>query len=119
MLEEEEHSGIAGEKNANLEKARIREQSRVAELSQEQEKLEKDVLRLEEERKATESSIAAEDIAIYNQLRQKRRGVAVAKVVDRACAACGSTLNAMLLNAAHSPNQLNHCDNCGRILYTG
>jgi len=92
---------------------------RILDLNQEKERLLKDLASSDSERLAALGSIDAEDLAIYNQLRQKRRGIAVAKVVDRACSACGSTLNAALLNAAHSPNQICLCDTCGRILYTG
>jgi predicted nucleic acid-binding Zn-ribbon protein len=106
---------IAGELDAAL----ARHQRRSGELNQEKEKLEKDLKRMEEERRVAAGSTPAEDLTVYEQLRQKRRGLAVAKVTDRACAACGSTLNAMLLNAARSPNQLNMCDHCGRILYLG
>lgn len=71
----------------------------------------------ENERQATVVGILPADLQVYEQLRQHRRGVAVAKVVDRTCSACGSTLNTGLLSAAHSPNQLTRCDTCGRILY--
>jgi len=94
-------------------------EKRILDLNQEKERLQNDLARSETERQAALSSIEAEDLAIYHQLRQKKRGIAVAKVVGRACSACGSTLNASLLNAAHSPNQISLCDTCGRILYTG
>jgi predicted nucleic acid-binding Zn-ribbon protein len=74
---------------------------------------------LETEREAAARSIEAADLTLYNQLRQQRRGVAVAKVSDKACSACGSTLNASLLHAARSPSQIVRCDACGRILYGG
>ncbi len=89
------------------------------ELESEKQKLQSDIRRFEDERQATASTIEPEDLAEYTRLRAKRRGIAVAKVVDRACSACGSTLNAALLSASHSPNALNFCDMCGRILYVG
>jgi hypothetical protein len=92
---------------------------RCSNLVREKEKILIDQDRLEEERGAAVSTILAEDLAQYAQLRKTRRGVAVAMVVDRACSACGSTLNAALLNAVHSPHQITLCDTCGRILYKG
>lgn len=89
------------------------------ELESEKQKLQNDIRRFEDERQATASTIEPDDLAEYTRLRAKRRGIAVAKVVDRACSACGSTLNAALLSASHSPNALNFCDTCGRILYVG
>lgn len=76
-----------------------------------------DIEHEENERRATAEGIPPTDLRIYEQIRQQRRGVAVAKVIDRTCSACGSTLNTGLLSAAHSPNLLTRCDTCGRILY--
>jgi len=88
-------------------------------LNEERENLTREIQRLEVERKATYGAIPAEELELYEGLRQKRRGVAVAKVVDKNCEACGSTLNASLLHAARSLNQICRCDSCGRILYAG
>jgi hypothetical protein len=102
-----------------LEKARADFENRCSNLISEREKILRDQARLDDERRAAIVSIPPEDMAQYVQLRKTRRGVAVAMVVERACSACGSTLNAALLNAVHSPNQINLCDACGRILYKG
>lgn len=88
-------------------------------LTREQASLTDEVGHLQAERQAEISSIPEEDLALYQNLRQQRRGVAVAQVIDKTCAACGSTLSAALLHASRSPNQLTRCDTCGRILYTG
>jgi len=119
MMSEEEAASTSQIVAADLEKVRAQFQSETNELTLEKDKLLKDVDRMEEERRVSAGAVNADDLALYTQLREKRRGVAVAKVVDRACSACGSTLNACLLDAVHSPNQLNLCDACGRILYTG
>lgn len=89
------------------------------ELIKEKRELETDVARLENEREATSSTIEATDLKLYEQLRRQRGGVAVSKVSDKTCSACGTTLTASLLQAARSPNQLSRCDTCGRILYGG
>jgi hypothetical protein len=89
----------------------------VQRLSAERTSLEQETKRLEVERQAATNSIPAEDLALYEKLRQQRRGVAVAKVNGSVCSACGSALNASLLQAARSPNLLARCDSCGRILY--
>ncbi len=90
-----------------------------SDLTREQAILLNDIERIEKERTATISSIPEDTLKLYEQLRQQRRGIAVAKVTDKACSACGSTLNAVLLNAARSPNQISRCEICGRILYGG
>jgi uncharacterized protein len=79
----------------------------------------KDIERLESERQAAASTIEAEDMQLYTQLRRQRMGVAVAKVSDRNCAACGSTLTPGTIQTAQLPNQITRCTFCGRILYAG
>jgi hypothetical protein len=119
MLAEEEAIEAQKLGAAALEETRQKFGQRSDELMHERERILRDANRLEDERSATLTSIPADDLALYTQLRKTRRGVAVAKVTDRACSACGSTLNAALLSAAHSPNQINQCEVCGRILYIG
>lgn len=79
----------------------------------------KELERMESERQATASTISADDLQVYDQIRKLKRGVAVSKVSDNACSSCGSTLTPSQIQAASSPNQLSRCSFCGRILYTG
>ncbi len=79
----------------------------------------KEIERLESERLATSSAVSPEDLQVYEQIRKQKRGVAVAKVSENACSACGSTLTPSQVQAASSPSQLSRCSFCGRILYTG
>jgi uncharacterized protein len=102
-----------------LEKVSARSAMLQQNLLKERESLLAEVERLQGERQATVTSVPESDLNLYTQLRQQRRGIAVAQVVDKNCSACGSTLNASLLHAARSPNQLTRCDTCGRILYSG
>jgi len=90
-----------------------------ASLKGERSQLERTVARLSGEREATAHTISADDLTLYDVLRQKRRGVAVALVAQKSCSACGATLNSALLQAARSPSQISYCDTCGRILYSG
>jgi len=119
MLAEEEAEAKNALTAVELDKTRKQFEQQHQDLIEEQVKLLKDVRRFEEERAAAASAVAPEDMLLYNQLRQQRRGIAVAKVVNRACSACGSTLSAILLHAAHSPTQLTRCESCGRVLYIG
>lgn len=88
-------------------------------LNKEKEGLLVDVSRLEDERLAAANGIPEPDMKLYNTLRLQRRGIAVAKVSDETCSACGTTLSSTLLDSARKPNQLNLCETCGRILYVG
>jgi predicted nucleic acid-binding Zn-ribbon protein len=119
MIAVEEAEARQMESKQALEQVQAQFQKKSGELTQEQATLKADLGHLETEREAAARSIEAADLALYNQLRQQRRGIAVAKVSDNACSACGSTLNASLLHAARSPSQIVRCDACGRILYGG
>lgn len=100
------------------------EQSTILNLSQNKLKKEKKGLQADleinkEERAAAVGSIPEKDLALYEQLRIQRRGIAVSKVTNKACSACGTTLSATLLHAARNPNQITRCETCSRILYAG
>ena len=119
MLLEEEIAQISAAAVAALTLAQADFEKQSGDLNGERQRLVKETAHLQEERQASVDSIEAADIGLYENLRRQRRGIAVAKVNNKACAACGSTLNMVLLHAAHSPNQLSRCDTCGRILYVG
>jgi predicted nucleic acid-binding Zn-ribbon protein len=90
-----------------------------ASLNGERTKLLAQIERLEAERKATLPPISANDLALYEQLRKIRNGVAVVNISSRACTACGATLTAALIQSTQSTGQLVRCPTCGRILYPG
>lgn len=103
----------------NLDQVLAEITKRNSNLIGEQQSLQQDVERLEDERKAAVTSIDKNTVNLYSNLRKTRKGVAVAKVSDKNCTACGSTLSAALKQAARSANEINFCDTCGRILYSG
>jgi len=117
MMSEEEAAVEFKQTSTRLEIEQARYNSIQYDLHEEQVKINRDIATSEEERHVTANSIPPEDLNLYIQLRNSRRGIAVARVTNKACSACGTTLNAALLDAANSPNQLTRCDNCGRILY--
>lgn len=86
-------------------------------LTEEKRTLDKEMERLNAERDAALGPLDASLLAVYDNLRQQRRGVAVAKVSEGACAACGATLTASQQQNAHSTSQIYNCPTCGRILY--
>ena len=70
-----------------------------------------------EQRQATLSPLDQSLLSVYEALRQRKRGFAVAAVNDGACAACGTTLSPAQMQNARSTSQLYNCPTCGRILY--
>jgi predicted nucleic acid-binding Zn-ribbon protein len=95
--------------------------SRVADqnqaLTSEQSQLKKEFERLETEREAALSPLDKGLLDIYEQLRQRKRGLAIATLNDGACAACGTTLTPAQQQSARSTVQAYNCPTCGRILY--
>lgn len=89
------------------------------ELIQEQAGIRKDIERISYEKQSLVNSISADLISLYEDLRRKKRGVAVAKVTEKTCSACGSSLTPALIQSTHSPNQITYCPSCGRVLYGG
>lgn len=100
-----------------LHKYRLQAERQQASLKGERAHLRQQTAQLHAQREAALPAIAAEDIALYERVRQQRSGVAVARVKDQACGACGATLTAALHQAARSPSQIVFCDSCGRILH--
>lgn len=119
MLVVDEKEEVWQTAQSNLDRIRASRIESHAALLGERTKLSKEVERLLSERKAAISTIAEEDLGMYETLRQKRSGIAVAKVSDKSCTACGSSLSSSLHQTARSPVQITHCDTCGRILYVG
>jgi hypothetical protein len=116
---EDETSELANQAALNdLEqvKSRFAEQNQT--LTSEQTHLKKEFERLETERQAAVSPLDTNLLAIYDQLRQHKRGLAIASVIDGACAACGTTLTPAQMQSARSTSlAYNYCPTCGRILF--
>lgn len=127
VLEERELEAMLraeeAEKNLALAKARLadvqsnlREQNR--DLATESEALNRDLERLESERRAVTGNLDHQALKTYEGLRQHKRGVAVATITEDTCSACGTTLTASQQQGVRS-TQLFYCPTCGRILYSG
>ena len=125
-LEERELEAMLAAETAdkNLQNANTQLELIQARLGSEHKKLIADqstfVMELEnlvEEREATLAPIDSSLLQIYEDLRQQRRGIAVAEITDNACAACGGTLNSAIQQSARSQKLVN-CPTCGRIIYS-
>jgi len=109
----EEHSHTAQQA---LQAAQRERQTLLESLLEEQGRLQKEYEKYQAERQAILASLKAENLALYQQLRQTRGGVAVATITESACSACGAALPPALQQAARSAAQLTRCPSCGRIL---
>jgi predicted nucleic acid-binding Zn-ribbon protein len=90
-----------------------------AELSAEKLGLLQDIERQQNERKAASTNIDPSELKIYETLRKQKNGIAVTRILDKTCGACGSTLSATIFSSAQVPAKITRCSTCGRILYPG
>ena len=101
----------------DLERVQSRLKEQHKDLAQESETLHKYLERLHSERQAVVTDIASQALAVYDQLRKQKRGLAITTIADNSCEACGTTLTASQQQSARSTSQLFYCPTCGRILY--
>ena len=117
MLEEEATEQTNQSALRELEKVRARLAKQNVTLTTEQAELNKELERLGAERQAALAPLDANLLTVYDELRQQRRGVAVAQISEGACAACGTTLTPSQNQSARSSTQIYNCPTCGRILF--
>jgi uncharacterized protein len=115
-LEEAERAlAQAKEEHAALAAAWEAEQRR---LKQEIETLSAQIARLEEKREAQRAQVDGQALALYDVLRPKHQGRAVAKVERGTCGGCRISLPMSLLQRARAgANAIVQCSSCERILY--
>jgi predicted nucleic acid-binding Zn-ribbon protein len=85
----------------------------------EKSELEKEVQRLENERSLALSGIESQFYQRYQSIRMSKNGIAVCRIQDKCCSACGTTLTGGMIQEARVPDRLTLCPSCGRILYGG
>lgn len=117
MLEEENHAITKQKEIDAYELLRINLENQNKDLIEEQVKLKIELERYESERQATLPPLDANLLAVYEDLRQQKRGIAVTLVSDGACAACGTTLTPALNQSVRQSSLICYCPSCKRILF--
>jgi len=67
-------------------------------------------------REEAASTIPSGTLARYDDMRAKKRGVAVAALKDQSCSVCGVEQTVVLIQQVRAGQQLVTCLSCGRIL---
>lgn len=117
MIEAEEINDEVTDYQAALNSEKNNYATKVSKLNAEKANNLSELNRLSGERETISSSIPPDELLLYIEIRNKRKGIAVTKVVEKSCSACGSSLSATLLRQAKSPSHIAFCETCGRILY--
>ena len=103
---------------SQLERVQADKSIQYNDLTKESASLQKEIERLDSERKAVIGGIPQSSMLTYDSLRKQKRGVAITTVSDSACSACGTTLTPSQQQSARSTSQLFTCPTCGRILFS-
>jgi hypothetical protein len=118
LAHEEAENALQAAKEA-LEHARARHAQETAALQQEREVRQKEVEKLEGQREAALASVAPDDLMLYQKLRSRLGGVAVASLAGDSCAICGVSISGAKLQQVRRGESLIQCGQCQRILFGG
>ena len=69
------------------------------------------------ERKTIVSGIKPQVYSIYERIRKKWHGIAIAEAIGERCSACQISLRPQFFQDLKKGDQLMFCESCGRILY--
>ncbi|GAB4472222.1 MAG: C4-type zinc ribbon domain-containing protein [Anaerolineales bacterium] len=116
-LEEETKTLHDIEKNLNETKQALYQRN--SRYLGEKSELEKEIHRLENERSVAISGINPHFYERYQSIRKSKNGIAVCRIQDKCCSACGTTLTGGLIQESRIPDRIVLCPSCGRILYGG
>ena len=117
MIEVEESEASVTEQRERLARLEEEWQETQARLSVEQSKLIGRLSQLKAQRGALQRTIEAGDLALYEDLRRRRGGRAVALLEGELCQGCMVTLPTSKAQQARQGEALTLCGSCERILY--
>ena len=117
MLALEKGQGQESEAGKSLHIIQVDREKEHGDLAIEQASLLEEKNQLESEKGAATKGVVDEDLRFYIKTRESKNGLAVVKVTDSTCSACGNQLSRALAQAARSPDEINRCSTCKRILY--
>ena len=117
MIEVEESEASVTEQRERLARLEEEWQETQARLSAEQNELVNRLSQLRAKRAKLQKTIEAGDLALYEDLRRRWGGRAVALLEGELCQACGVTLPSSKAQQARQGEKLTLCGSCERILY--
>ena len=117
MIEVEDSEASVTEQRERLVRLEEEWQETQARLSAEQNELMNRLNQLRAKRAKLQKTIEAGDLALYEDLRRRRYGQAVALLEGELCQACRVTLPTSKAQQARQGEVLTLCGNCERILY--
>lgn len=77
------------------------------------------IARVDQKRNLHKPTIPPRSLALYEELRRRKGGLAVARLKGGTCTGCRVTVPDAVRKRVFSPVQLAQCPNCERLLYAG
>jgi len=112
-------SRILAEARERLKAMETAWKSDLAELGETRGRAEQEMVRLQEERKRRVAGMDPAALGVYDTLRPKKQGRAVARIERGTCQGCRLMLPSHVVQRARSASDLVHCPSCERILAGG
>ncbi len=119
MIELDESEKAFDKANDDLAQSEDSRQSLHQDLLEERERLSMEINRCEAEREAAVTDVTAEDLKLYESLRDRFSGMVIVLERDSSCSACGVELARSIRQEINTGDNLIRCRQCGRILYAG
>lgn len=91
-------------------------QKKIKELKEEEEKIREEIKKREERRKELINLLPSNHYEIYERIKKRRNGVAVAKVDNETCSICFNPIPPQTIIEIRKNEKIYYCDYCGRIL---
>ncbi len=116
MTKVDEADAALKDRRAELETIEAEWQARQTNLVAEQTQLNAEVSQHLQEQGKFRALLEAADLALYDQLRRRKAGLAVIELEDGACNGCGVEPTADVIRLLNRGEQIARCSNCERIL---
>lgn len=85
-------------------------------LRAEQAELEAQVKQLAAQRSTVRRALHPQELSIYDDLRRRKKGLAVVLLQGQSCGGCGVRLPTSMVQQAHQADAPQFCPSCGRLL---
>jgi predicted nucleic acid-binding Zn-ribbon protein len=119
MIAIEDQEAELAERQARLRQIDSTWRDSQASLLAEKERLVQELAELDEERQGMRARIPAADLALYDDLRYRHGGRAVARLQRGICQACGVDVPTSLARTVERGEGMHFCPICNRLLYGG
>ncbi len=118
MIEVEENQEQAHSTREHLTQIEERWRAEQEQLTTERAELQTSLHALSKKREDLRAAIPADDLEVYDNLRRRKGGKAVALLKEGTCQGCQVSLPSSKAQQVRQGNVLVFCGSCGRILYT-